>query len=50
MRRIRIEKAGRRRSERDRHEVLPLDPRDAAIVRAKDLARRPERPTGPSSA
>jgi hypothetical protein len=41
MQRIRIEKA-RRRIDRDRYDVLPLDPRDPAIVRAKDLSR----PTG----
>ncbi|HEX6330832.1 MAG TPA: hypothetical protein VF129_06035 [Actinomycetota bacterium] len=44
MRRIRIEKTPRRRSDRDRYDVLPMDPRDADIVRAKQLARRTERP------
>ncbi|HSJ51602.1 MAG TPA: hypothetical protein VLA90_09985 [Actinomycetota bacterium] len=39
MRRIRIEKAAPRRNDRGRYEVLALDPRDPAILRAKDLAR-----------
>jgi hypothetical protein len=44
MRRIRIRRETRRRNDRSRYEVLPLDPRDPAILRAKELTRRPDRP------
>ena len=37
MRRIRIERKVPVRIDRERHEVLPLDPRDADILRAKLL-------------
>ena len=36
MRRIRLEKKVLPRERRDRNEVLPLDPRDPDIVRAKE--------------
>jgi hypothetical protein len=38
MKRIRVEKVKARREPR-RFEILPLDPRDVAIVRAKALER-----------
>jgi hypothetical protein len=39
MKQIRIQRH-RARGERPWHEVLPLDPRDPDVVRAKSLARR----------
>ena len=40
MRRVKIErKVALRRTDRDRYVVLPLDARDPAIVRAKQLLR-----------
>jgi hypothetical protein len=40
MQQIRIERKTPIREHRDRHVVLPLDPRDRDIVRAKLLQRR----------
>jgi hypothetical protein len=40
MQRIRIERKAPVRDQRDRYAVLPLDPRDPDIVRAKLLLRR----------
>jgi hypothetical protein len=40
MRQIRIERKTPIRERRDRYAVLPLDPRDPEIVRAKLLQRR----------
>jgi hypothetical protein len=39
MRQVRLTKRSGRRIERP-HDVLPLDPRDPAVVRAKRLGRR----------
>jgi hypothetical protein len=49
MAQIRITRPRRTASAR-RHaqaELLPLDPRDPDITRAKQLQRRPRKPTGP---
>ena len=40
MQRITIERKVYLRDDRDRYAVLPLDPRDPDIVRAKQLVRR----------
>jgi len=40
MQRIRIERKALSRGARDRHLVLPLDPRDPDILRAKQLLDR----------
>lgn len=47
MRQIRIERKAPIRQHRDRDAVLPLDPRDQDIVRAKLLLRRGDRPNHP---
>jgi len=39
MRQVQIAKAHRTRSQRQRDELLPLDPRDMDVVRAKQLQR-----------
>lgn len=38
MQRIRVERKPRTREHRERYAVLPLDPRDPDILRAKQLA------------
>jgi hypothetical protein len=48
MRQIRIERKAGIRHDRDRHPVLPLDPRDTDIVRAKLLQRRGIADTAPT--
>jgi len=51
VRQIRIERKAGIRHDRDRYAVLPLDPRDPDIVRAKVLQRRGiagTAPTGPA--
>jgi hypothetical protein len=52
MRQIRIERKPAIRHDPDRYAVLPLDPRDPDIVRAKTLQRRGSpalhRPTAPA--
>ena len=47
MQRIRIERKAPAPVDRDRYDVLPLDPRDPSIVRAKLLDRRRTTATRP---
>lgn len=52
MQRIRIERKAPVRIDRDRYAVLPLDPRDPDILRAKLLLRRGScrgAPAGPTT-
>lgn len=44
--RIKRKPVGRCRRDDDRYAVLPLDPRDPDIVRAKQLLRNGSRPEG----
>jgi hypothetical protein len=48
VRQIRIERKAAMPHDRDRYEVLPLDPRDPNIVRAKLLLRRGIAGTAPT--
>ena len=48
MRQIRIERKAAIAHDRDRYAVLPLDPRDPDIARAKLLRRRIAAPPRPS--
>jgi hypothetical protein len=48
MKQIRVERPRHRRDRGDR-EILPLDPRDPDIVRAKTLSRAAQRPPAKSS-
>jgi hypothetical protein len=48
VRQIRIERKAAMPHDRDRYEVLPLDPRDPDIVRAKLLLRRGIAGTAPT--
>jgi hypothetical protein len=50
VRQIRIERKGTIPHDRDRYAVLPLDPRDPDIVRAKMLQRRAIAGTAPTAA
>jgi hypothetical protein len=48
MKQIRVDKPKQRRS-RDDAQILPLDPRDPDIVRAKALSRAARKPTAKPS-
>ncbi len=49
MQRIRIERKASFRDVGDRYTVLPLDPRDPDILRAKRLLREPDERAAPGS-